>query len=55
MAVFTPAWVVNDNDMFVGGIFATLEAAEAFAAARLPNGGTPVSIIPVTRVTEDPE
>ncbi len=56
MAVLTPAWVVNIGDMFVGGMFTTEEAAIAFAETALPsNGNTPVSIIPVTRVTEDPE
>jgi hypothetical protein len=54
MAVLTPAWVVNNNDQFVGGIFTTEAAATAFAEACLPNGSTPVIIIPVTRVTEDP-
>lgn len=54
MAVLTPAWVVNNGDMFVGGIFATEEAAIAFAETSLPYG-VPITIIPVTRVTEDPE
>jgi hypothetical protein len=57
MAVFTPAWVVNNSDSFVLGIFDTEQAArnwsEQFLTSPVSQG--PITIIPVTRVTEDPE
>jgi hypothetical protein len=56
VAVFAPAWVVNNSDQFVLGVFDTEQAAkdwsEQFLTAPFSSG--PILIVPATRVTEDP-